>query len=556
LKRVLAALLACALAATTLAQNVPNGGIQYGQVWTTNQWLNAWQSKADAASPAVTGGLSVTGSLTSAFTTGGSFTSFLSKPGITGQSIYTGICSGCTSYDANQSTLTIPVTSTTTTITGYGSYINNLAAGGNLGNGVNFFSVATCGATNSNCWGANNVLIDNTSYTTSSVTGVKLIGAEYDFDVTSTSTNVQGPNLLGSSLVQPAAAVGFSVGSLSTQNPAIAKWTYGFTTGNGVATTAINIGALAVSGTNIASQPFLQTYFDSAATVRAWQYQVSGNGSLTLTDTGSAHSFQVNDPIIAKPPSGNGTITIDNVGSQQSLLQLSDTATSKWQVGKDVSNNFFAYDNAAAALVWNMPTAGTFAFSPPVSFAKNITSKATSGTGSVTIDNAGSQQSVVLLNDNAINKWQVGKDASNTFFAYDNAAGAFVWSMPTGGTFVFTPPMSFSGTASFAAKASFSGPIVSAGTAFAVASGTGACATSSTIVAGRQAGHFTCTGATAASTATMTLPATNTAYTCWGRDITTPTTVTQTGALSTTSVTLTLTSVTANDVIQFGCLGY
>lgn len=100
-------------------------------------------------------------------------------------------------------------------------------------------------------------------------------------------------------------------------------------------------------------------------------------------------------------------------------------------------------------------------------------------------------------------------------------------------------------------------PVISSGgTPFGIASGTGACATSSTLHGGTQAGDFACTGTTGASTATLALAATTTAYTCWGRDVTTPTTVTQTGSKSTTSVTLTLTSVTANDVIQFGCLGY
>jgi hypothetical protein len=99
-------------------------------------------------------------------------------------------------------------------------------------------------------------------------------------------------------------------------------------------------------------------------------------------------------------------------------------------------------------------------------------------------------------------------------------------------------------------------PLASAGTAFTVASGTGACATTSTVVGGVQAGHFTCTGTTGASTVTLALAATTTSWSCVGRDITTPTSVTQTGALSTTAVTLTLTSVTASDVVEFHCLGY
>ena len=108
-------------------------------------------------------------------------------------------------------------------------------------------------------------------------------------------------------------------------------------------------------------------------------------------------------------------------------------------------------------------------------------------------------------------------------------------------------------------KVTVGGPLLSANlnsSQFTVASGTGSCATSSTITGGVQAGSFVCTGTTGASTATLTLKAATTGYSCWGSDITTPTTLTQTGAVSTTSVTLTMTAVVANDVIQFGCLGY
>jgi hypothetical protein len=111
------------------------------------------------------------------------------------------------------------------------------------------------------------------------------------------------------------------------------------------------------------------------------------------------------------------------------------------------------------------------------------------------------------------------------------------------------------GTASFGGKVQALA-FVSGGATFTVASGTGACATTSTLTGGGTVGQFTCTGTTGASTATLTFTNVAHGYSCSGRDVTTPTTVTQTGAISTTSVTLTLTSVTANDVIQFGCLGY
>jgi hypothetical protein len=100
-----------------------------------------------------------------------------------------------------------------------------------------------------------------------------------------------------------------------------------------------------------------------------------------------------------------------------------------------------------------------------------------------------------------------------------------------------------------------SGPLISAGTAYTVA-GTGGCSSPSSHEGGVQAGDFTCSS-TAAATATLTLSATTTAYTCWARNITTAANlVVQTGAKSTTSVTLTFTTGTNADIIQFGCIGY
>lgn len=56
MKRVLIALCGFLAASTAIAQSVPNGGtITQGQVWTVSQWLSAWQSKADVASPGFTG---------------------------------------------------------------------------------------------------------------------------------------------------------------------------------------------------------------------------------------------------------------------------------------------------------------------------------------------------------------------------------------------------------------------------------------------------------------------------------------------------------------------
>ncbi len=138
--------------------------------------------------------------------------------------------------------------------------------------------------------------------------------------------------------------------------------------------------------------------------------------------------------------------------------------------------------------------------------------------------------------------------SANTNTGFYNNAGTVA--IVTGGT----QRALFGGTNQLNANTLVGGYITSGGTKFTIASGTGACATTSTTVGGAIAGHFTCTGSTGASTVTLTMgTAVSNAYICGGRDITNATTVTQTGALSTTAVTLTLTSVTANDVIQFSC---
>ena len=135
-------------------------------------------------------------------------------------------------------------------------------------------------------------------------------------------------------------------------------------------------------------------------------------------------------------------------------------------------------------------------------------------------------------------KWFTGLNASSQWLLWDQAGGHAALAVAPGGVLQVGSPLS------------------SGGTKFSVASGTGACLTTANTAGGNQAGQFQCTGISGASTVTLTLGATSNSYSCWGRDITTATTLTQTGAVSATSVTFKMTSVTTNDFIQFGCLGY
>jgi hypothetical protein len=86
--------------------------------------------------------------------------------------------------------------------------------------------------------------------------------------------------------------------------------------------------------------------------------------------------------------------------------------------------------------------------------------------------------------------------------------------------------------------------------------GTGACATSDTQVGGAWAGTFRCTGATAASTVTLTFDRTLTnGYVCNLQDETTRANIWGQTSQSPTTCVLTATSITQNDIMAFSAPG-
>ena len=97
--------------------------------------------------------------------------------------------------------------------------------------------------------------------------------------------------------------------------------------------------------------------------------------------------------------------------------------------------------------------------------------------------------------------------------------------------------------------------LIDAGTTFTLGSGTGACATTSTLTGGTAVGSYKCTGTTGASTQVVTLPTTTNGWVCDFHDITTSADTEVQSASSTTSATMSGT-VAANDVIYFKCAGF
>ena len=97
--------------------------------------------------------------------------------------------------------------------------------------------------------------------------------------------------------------------------------------------------------------------------------------------------------------------------------------------------------------------------------------------------------------------------------------------------------------------------LIDGGTKFTIASGTGACASTSTTVGGTAVGKFTCTGTTGASTVVITLPTATNGWVCEGNDLTTTSDTVHQTASSTTSCTLSGT-VAGSDVINFMAMGF
>jgi hypothetical protein len=319
------------------------------------------------------------------------------------------------------------------------------------------------------------------------------------------------------------------------------------------------------------------------ATAGSQTAQPGGNAYVPGGAGGGVTQIVAGTGISLSPVGGTGAVTVMNTGSAPAFSAITSgtNSTAAMVVGTgaslssvpaiDVNQTTAVSTNADGLLLSNSTAAtgsGVTAYSPSL----HLQGHGWSGSASVSNDwliynlpsgtngtflvfsysfNGGSYDSGVSFNQNSvIGAAGFSPNANNTAAGctscyYETAANSPA--IAAGNTQV----MGFTtGTVKTLV------PLVSAGTTFAFASGTGACATTSTLVGGAQAGHLTCTGTTGASTVTLTLAATTTSWSCVGRDITTPTTVTQTGALSTTAITLTFTSVSASDVVEFHCLGY
>jgi hypothetical protein len=128
---------------TTPTNQVPNGTIQQGQIWTPAQWNTAWQSKVDASGgfstnetlttpdindPTIVGGMQASPAITTPTVTGGTFSDpAITNPTVTGNLPVTG---NVTAANIISGTFTVTLTGLTTTVTATATYSisGNIAA--------------------------------------------------------------------------------------------------------------------------------------------------------------------------------------------------------------------------------------------------------------------------------------------------------------------------------------------------------------------------------------------------------------------------------------------
>ena len=115
----------------------------------------------------------------------------------------------------------------------------------------------------------------------------------------------------------------------------------------------LNIGnATAEGGSNAGSDFTIQSYTDAGASLDTPLTITRSTGIMTLSQS----------PVVT-PVSGSAGITINpQAASQQALISMQQTGTSKWQIGKQTDNTFILYDVAAASNVFNVATNATFIF--------------------------------------------------------------------------------------------------------------------------------------------------------------------------------------------------
>jgi hypothetical protein len=332
------------------SQSTPNW--QFGYVPPASEWNALWASKQDA-----NGRVSFADNKTASIIADAAGITGLSQSGTPAQTIYnqsvlSGNATTFNGYDALRGVSVAPALSTVNTITGVAGYtLNNTVPIGQRSQTVALFGVGTCAANGSQCWGVDTIVSDNPSLVNTGITtgGNKFLTNEHDLNITDASTTGNGLAIGGTAL--PTSVTlginGVAVNKLwgaGGVGTGTALFANGLITADACCATGLNIGASALSGSTVSSQPITQNYFDSGGVYRNITLTALG-GKLFLGGTAAAgyataSSNGTVNGLILGSQGGSGT----NIASQFALWDYFDAG--------GVAQNYNMQVNASRTFVF------------------------------------------------------------------------------------------------------------------------------------------------------------------------------------------------------------
>lgn len=338
-------------------------------------------------------------------------------------------CPSCLNADAVRGVATATNGSTTTNVNGIAGYVLNQNVSGGLGqNAVAVFGVGIGVPNGASTWGINVNLTDSiTPGVVSAGTG-KFLNNEYDFNITSPNTQVNGLILQGASPSIPLQANGFVVNNLRIGTFAV-PWSNAFYSADGGANTALLAGTLGTPFVaNASSQAIAFIRTDGSQTQHPDLLYTTPNG-MVITATAFSPSVSaaanlgssslpwgnlfVGNAAITAGGSLAGTFTGSPTFSGSPNFSGGGTLTGMTHAGGALSGTFTGSPTLSGNLIFsgNPSFSGNPAFSGSMSFSSLGSAALTAASGRLIVLMNGSTSAATMLFDLTANASYFNADA-------------------------------------------------------------------------------------------------------------------------------------------------
>lgn len=229
------------------------------------------------------------GGTAAAITTDGGQNIVAQNSSTTARAIYS-LTNNFTYNDGIRQTLVVPPTSTATSASNFGAYLQcNVASTGQGQNCVNYFSLGIAAVNTASVWGINTACNDTTNNASTATSSRTCIGYEFDCTLATNNTGskCQGITVIINGLFgEQSGGNAFQLSALG--NSPAAHWTNGFVSDDGAVVSTgfgLILGALAKSGNSVNGQLIKLNRFDSGGTEHGETLQNSATGNLAWSGT-------------------------------------------------------------------------------------------------------------------------------------------------------------------------------------------------------------------------------------------------------------------------------